>query len=120
MIFEEFERIIITDIIDQYPEYKEKLQSQFEKISVQRREIHTYGFSTYYTVTAVAETLGEDVNLQLGEHQWEVNDLDYGSDYILWIKNGRISCLEGFTYNEPWPKEIQWCRRIEKLRRSME
>ena len=36
--YDEFEKIIITDIIEQYPEYKQKLQSQFEKIVVGSRE----------------------------------------------------------------------------------
>ena len=36
MKFDEFEKIIISDIIEQYPEYKQKLQSQFEKLTVQK------------------------------------------------------------------------------------
>ena len=116
MKFDEFEKIIISDIIEHYPEYKQKLRSQFEKITVQRREFSTYGFSTYYSVIGVEETLGDDENLQLGKHQWNINGLTRGSDYILWIKDGLISCLEGFSYNEPWPDEILWCKKIESLR----
>ena len=115
MKFDEFEKIIITDIIEQYPEYKQKLQSQFEKIVVEKREFSTYGFSTYYVVTAEEETLGDGENLTLGKHQWIINGLNYGSDYVLWIKNGFVSCLEGFSYNEPWPDEILWCKKIESL-----
>jgi len=44
MKFDAFEKIIITDIIEQYPEYKQKLQSQFEKIVVQKREFSTSVF----------------------------------------------------------------------------
>ena len=113
MRFDEFEKIIITDIIEQYPEYKQKLQSQLERIIVQKRELSTYGFSTYYDVVAVEETLGDDKNLQLGKRQWNINGLQRGSDYILWIKNGLISSLEGFSYEEPWPNEILWCEKIE-------
>ena len=102
-------------MMEQYPEYKQKLQSQFEKITVQKREFSTYGFSTYYSVTAVEETLGDDKNLPLGKHQWNINGLTCGSDYILWIKNGLINCLEGFSYNEPWPNEILWCEKTESL-----
>ena len=116
MEFDEFEKIIITDIIEQYPEYKPQLQSQFKKITVQKRELSRYGFSTYYTVTAGEDTLGDGENLQLGKHQWNINGLDHGSDYILWTKNGFISCLEGFSYNEPWPDKILWCEKIDNLR----
>ncbi|MBQ7010237.1 MAG: helix-turn-helix transcriptional regulator [Clostridia bacterium] len=107
MRFDEFEKIIITDIIEQYPEYKQRLRSQLERILLQKREFFTYGFSTYYDVVAVEETLGDDKNLQLGKLQWNINGLNYGVDFILWIKNGFISCLEGFSYNELWPNEIQ-------------
>lgn len=113
MRFDEFEKIIITDIIEQYPEYKQKLQSQLERIIVQKRELSTYGFLTYYDVVAVEETLGDDKNLQLGKHQWNINGLNYGADFILWIKNGFISCLEGFSYNELWPNEILWCEKLK-------
>ena len=114
MKFDEFEKIIITDIIEQYPEYKQNLQAQFEKIVVNKRDFATYGFSTHYDATRVKEPLGDDVNLQLGKHQWNINSLNHGSDYILWIKNGVISCLEGFSYKEPWPDEILWCEKTEK------
>ena len=113
MNINEFEKIIITDIIGQYPEYKAKLQAQFEQAVVQKREFSQYGFSTYYTVTAEEETLGDSVNIQLGKCQWNINGLQNGSDYILWIKNGLISSLEGFSYEEPWPNEILWCEKIE-------
>lgn len=116
MKFDEFEKIIISDIIEQYPEYKQKLQSQLEKITVQKREFSTYGFSTYYSVIAVEETLGDDENLRIGKHQWNINGLNHGSDFILWIKSGLISCLEGFSYNEPWPDKILWCEKIDNLR----
>lgn len=109
----EFEKIIITDIIEQYPEHKQKLQAQFEKSVVQKREVSTYGFSTYYTVTAPEEALGNNENLQLGKSQWKISGLLHGSDYILWIKNGLITCLEGFSYNELWPDEILWCEKIK-------
>ena len=116
MKFEEFEKIIITDIMEQYPQYKQKLQAQFESIVVQKREFFACGFSTDYAVTAVEETLGEDKNLQLGEHQWNINGLKHGSDYILWITNGLISSLEGFSYQERWPDEILWCEKMEALK----
>ena len=58
MKYDEFEKKIITDIIEQYPEYKQKLQSQSEKMVVQKREFSTYVFLTYYVVTAGEDTLG--------------------------------------------------------------
>ncbi len=120
MKFEEFEKIIITDIFEQYPEYKQKLQAQFESSTVQKRERFAFGFFTDYEVTAAEETLGEGINLQLGNHQWNINGLNCGSDYILWIENGLISSLEGFSYQEPWPDEILWCEKMDFYILSMQ
>lgn len=120
MRFDEFEKIIITDIIEQYPEYKPILQAQFENIVVRKREFSAHGFSTYYEVRNVGEKLGNNENLQLGKHQWNINGLRYGSDYILWIENGWIRCLEGFSYNEPWPSEILWCKKREPNEKDFE
>ena len=113
MRFDEFEKIIITDIFEQYPEYQSILQVQFENIVVQKREFSVHGFSTFYEVNSEEKTLGIDKNLQLGKYQWNISGLQYGSDYILWIENGLIKCFEGFSYNEPWPSEILWCKKIE-------
>ena len=50
----------------------------------------------------------------------DVNDegvariIEEGNPEFLWIKNGVISCLEGFSYKEPWPDEILWCEKTEK------
>ncbi len=112
MKFEEFETIILTDILEQYPQYKQKLQAQLTSSTVQKRERYAFGFSTAYAVTAVEQTLGEGIKLQLGKHQWNINGLKYGSDYILWIENGLIHSLEGFSYQEPWPDEILWCEKM--------
>lgn len=106
MKYEEFEKIIIDDIISQYPEYSDKLRRQYDSGTVVGRNMTGKGFFTDYEIGDRSASLGDGVNLQLGENQWNINGLKYGSDYILWIKNGIISSLEGFSYEEPWPEVI--------------
>ena len=108
----EFELVIIADIINGYPEYKEKLQKQLSIAAVKDRKLSTYGFSTDYIIDAPNEvTLGNDIQLMLETDGCRVNELDRGSGYILWIKNGLIHSLEGYSYKEPWPKEILFCEK---------
>ena len=106
MTYDEFEKTIIEDIIQTYPEYAERLTRQYGTATVTKRTIDSRGFYTYYDIGDKTASLGHGVNLQLGEDQWNINGLKYGSDYILWIKNGFITQLEGFSYEEPWPAEI--------------
>lgn len=113
MTYDEFEKIIIEDIIHTYPKYAEKLTRQYNSATVVGRDINSHGFYTRFEVKDKDAAIDESVK-QLGENQWNLNDLKYGSDYILWIKNGLISCLEGFSYGEPWPKKIKFCEKQKK------
>ena len=109
----EFESIIIEDIINHYPKQKEKLQKQLLSMTVKERKISTYGFSTYFIINnPEIVTLGSGINLKLETDGWKVNGLDRGSGYILWIENGLIHSLEGFSYEEPWQQEIIFCEKI--------
>ena len=114
MTYDEFEKRIIDDIIQTYPEYAERLARQYGYATVSKRTIDGRGFYTYYEIGDKTASLGDGVNLQLGENQWNINGLEHGSDYILWIKNGFISSLEGFSYGEPWPKVITEVNKIAK------
>lgn len=114
MKYEEFEKIIIDDIISQYPEYSDKLRRQYDSSTVVGRDMTGKGFFTDYEIGDRSASLGDGVNLQLGEDQWNINGLEYGSDYILWIKNGFITQLEGFSYGEPWPENITKISKISK------
>ena len=114
MTYDEFEKIIIEDIIQTYPEYAEKLARQYGSATVVKRTVNNPGFYTYYEISDKTASLGDGVDLRLGENQWNVNGLKYGSDYILWVKNGFISSLEGFSYDEPWPTEITDISKMKK------
>ena len=114
MTYDEFEKTIIEDIIQTYPEYAERLTRQYGSATVTKRDIDGRGFSTYYEIGDKTASLGVGVDLQLGENQWNINGLKYGSDYILWIKNGIISSLEGFSYEEPWPEVITEVSKMKK------
>ena len=114
MTYDEFEKIIIEDIIQTYPEHAEKLARQYNSAIVTKRTVNSPGFYTNYEIGDKTASLGDGVDLQLGENQWNVNGMKYGSDYILWIKNGFISSLEGFSYGEPWPAKITEVSKIKR------
>lgn len=92
--------MIVSDIIEQNQDYKDILQSQFDSVKVKERRKFERGFCTDYIIDENAKTLGDGVEMQLGNSQWNINGVKNGTDYILWVKNGKISHLEGFTYEE--------------------
>ena len=115
MTNEEFENLIISDIIAQYPEYADCLEKQYRSAKVSKRENTGYGFFTDYEITDQSSRIDGFPDLMLGKHQWNLNGLKNGSDYILWVKKGLITCLEGFCYGEErWPDEITDAEIIRK------
>lgn len=108
-----FEEMIITDIIEHNPDYREILLSQFNAAKVKERKKYERGFCTDYVIDDGVQTFGDGVDMRLSGSQWNINDVDNGTDYILWVKNGKISSLEGFTYEEKWPDEIIWEKKTK-------
>lgn len=109
------ENLIISDIIAQYPEYSDFLKKQFRSAKVIKRENTGHVFFTDYAITDQSSRIDGSPDLTLGKHQWNLNGLKYGSDYILCVKEGLITCLEGFCYGEEqWPDEITEAEIIRK------
>lgn len=106
--------MIVTDIIEQNADYREILLSQFDTARAKERRKSERGFCTDYIIDENAKTLGDGVEMQLGNSQWDINGVKNGTDYILWVKNGKIAHLEGFTYEEKWPDEITHAEKIKK------
>lgn len=107
MEYDEFESLIVHDIISQYPEYAQRLKKQFDSSVIAKRTIYPCAFITEYSASATDAVLDGAPDLRLGNSQWNIDGLTMGSDYILWIRGGYISSLEGFSYGEPWPSEIK-------------
>ena len=107
MEYDEFESLIIHDILSRYPKYAERLEKQFRSSAVVKRTMYPCAFVTEYSISATDARLDGAPDLRLGNSQWSMDGLTMGSDYILWIRGGYVSSLEGFTYGEPWPSEIK-------------
>jgi hypothetical protein len=81
------------------------MEAQIEAAAVTSREYTNVGF---FTKLAVPDTVGI---LDLG--RWRLEDMPHGfarhpslaagASFILWIKEGRLVTLEGFTNHGDWP-----------------
>lgn len=50
----------------------------------------------------------------------EIAGLQHGAGFVLYIVDGRMQLLEGYTYDEPWPKEIvEYSLRYSNLPRDL-
>jgi hypothetical protein len=92
------ELAVLDAIALQVPEVANALAGQRETIRVTARENTGAGFyTTFYAshpspITGVASPLG-DVGASIA-------GLEHGMGFLLWVRDGRINTLEGFSYGE--------------------
>lgn len=105
-MFFRLENEVMREIINENPEYSKKLLYQYKNSEIENRVFTGHGFYTHYNIKSDLYSLGKDINLALGNISANLNSIKHGVGFVLFIKNGNISCLEGYTYDEPWPDDI--------------
>jgi hypothetical protein len=63
------------------------------------------GFFCDFEVDESAPILPSDFHI--GDVFGELEGLAHGAGFVLFVRDGRLSMLEGFTFDEPWPQEVR-------------
>lgn len=84
------------------------LKNQLQHIKVIKRELTGSGFYTSFFNDSLSSI--EDCDDLLGDMKFgdvcaEIEDLKNGAGFLLYVENGKISMLEGYSYDEPWPEK---------------
>ena len=80
--------------------------------TVAKREFSGVGFFTEFALPAdapVRRDLADDAISDVGA---EFPSLQHGAGFVLFIRSGVVTMLEGFTYDEPWPESTDGFRLI--------
>jgi len=79
------------------------LREQFRVAQVVSRELTGVGFYTTFLIPPEAPRLVEAKSLRLGDVSADIDGLQHGAGFLLFINGGAIDFLEGFSFDEPWP-----------------
>jgi hypothetical protein len=79
------------------------LREQFSKATVSTRELTENGFFTTLKIPAVAVCLQRKGRVTITDVSADLPQLKHGVGFVMFIDDGKISCLEGFCYDESWP-----------------
>ena len=81
------------------------LRGQRSLVTVTGRELTGVGFFTTLRVPLAVPCalLGR---LVIGDIDAKMRGLQYGAGFVLFVENGVLKTLEGFSYEEPWPDVI--------------
>ena len=79
------------------------LREQYARASIRHVELTGVGFFVDYEVPAdVARTL--PASFAGGNVSIEVEGVTHGAGFVLFVRDGVLSMLEGYTYDDPWPE----------------
>jgi hypothetical protein len=95
--------VIATILRDPHPAM-DGLRDQLAVCRIKSRQFTGAGFYTDIVVPQALAVAGLD-RLTLTNVHAEIDGLEHGAGFALWIQDGMLDTLEGFTYVGPWPAQ---------------
>ena len=83
------------------------LRQQARQLQVSSREMTGAGFYTEFVVPPDVARVAERPSFKLGDVNGTADNLSHGLGFLLYVKDGALSMLEGYTYDEPWPDDVR-------------
>lgn len=82
------------------------LKAQLAACRTKSREFTGVGFYTRLVVPQALAVASVD-RLYLSDVHAEIDGLQHGAGFVLFVVGGMLEELEGFTFDEPWPDRIE-------------
>ncbi len=102
-MFTPLEKAVLDALLDKPGEPFTTVQQQLAHVVVAQREFSGVGFFTNFTLPADAPVRRDLPSAEIGGVEAEFPNTQHGAGFLLFIRDGVVSWLEGFTYDEPWP-----------------
>jgi hypothetical protein len=97
------ERDVLATILAPKHPVMNALRAQVERCRVRDREVTGVGFWTQLDIPADAEPAPvKPGRMSLGDVVASIDGLEHGAGFVLFIEDGVLQMLEGFSYDEPW------------------
>lgn len=105
--FDKIEKAVMAKLLEGQDDKLAILREQYSQSIVKKREYSGTGFFTSFEIPDHIPNLKISKSIQLGDVVAEIKGVKTGAGFVLFIKDGVIDFLEGYTYgDEKWPKEI--------------
>ncbi len=102
-----FERALLQKLLAGNHPVLSILRAQLESCQVSRREFTGHGFFTNLKVDrSVGPAPTRRPRVQICDVGGKISGLKYGAGFVLFVTDGYLDLLEGFSYEEPWPSVV--------------
>ncbi len=81
------------------------LRKQYTVAKIASREFSGVGFFTKFEVSETVP-LVEPLNFAAGHVGVQLEKVPNGMGCVLFVRNGKLAFLEGYTYTDLWPEQI--------------
>jgi hypothetical protein len=102
----ELEKQVLEKLLQGDDENLGVLREQARHAKVARRELTGAGFFTEFSLPAGILRLPDRPAFKIGDVNGTADNLKHGLGFLLYVVDGAISMLEGYTYDEQWPDEV--------------
>jgi len=100
------ERSVIEQLLCGDDPMLKALREQFHESKASMRELTGAGFFTKIHVPANMQAVPQR-SFKLGDVEAEIDGLEHGAGFLLYIEKGQLHMLEGYSYDEAWPSVIR-------------
>ncbi|MCL4867519.1 MAG: hypothetical protein KJ063_01005 [Anaerolineae bacterium] len=89
-----------------------ELREQLAKAVVKERELTGTGFYLTFSLPEDSRKLTDQVpnvksDFCFGDINAEIENLENGASFLIWVKGGKLNILEGYSYHGTWPETIE-------------
>jgi len=98
------EKAVLEKLLERRGEPFDTLRRQVSCASVSKREFSGVGFFTEFALPASAQVARDVPDMTIGDVGAEIPTLEHGAGFVLFIRGGVVTMLEGYTYDESWPE----------------
>jgi hypothetical protein len=105
------------------------LRQQAAHARVCRREMTGVGFFTEFDVPHDVPRVPHNPSFKIGDVNGTAENVKNGIGFLLYVEGGKLSMLEGYTYDDPWPEDVcglvlqystQSARDLNALRQTLQ
>jgi hypothetical protein len=102
----DFEQTVLDKLLAGNHPRSAELRQQAAGLCVVERELTAVGFFVTLAVAPGIPPVNADPDFAISEVYGELEGLEHGAGFVVFIVNGYLETLEGFTYVGLWPERI--------------
>jgi len=95
---------VLRAIIEAHPDHGPLILAQLELATIASRRKTGLGFFLNFAVSPLE--LFDPADFELNDVYGDLEGLEHGAGFVLFIRKGKLAFLEGHTHDEPWPDKI--------------